>query len=152
MIGSRLRNLLLARESPHRTALAFGIGVFVGVSPLLGIHTLLGLLLASVFRLNRVVTLTGVYVTNPWTIVPIYAFCTWAGALILGVEDSLSVIDWHNIKLSTIGDELGALFMPFLTGSTVVAVAAGVLSYFIVKKVLEKTRRNPAKTETGDEA
>jgi uncharacterized protein (DUF2062 family) len=53
------------------------MGVFIGMSPLLGIHTVLGLFAASVLRLNRLITLVGVYVTNPWTIVPIYSFGTW---------------------------------------------------------------------------
>lgn len=140
MLKERLKSLLIVRDSPHRIALAFAMGVMVGISPLLGIHTVLGLVMASIFRLNRVVTLTGVYVTNPWTIVPIYAFSTWVGAIMLGADISANAVDWHNIGLATIGKELEALLFPFIAGSSTVAVAASVLSYFIVRKIIGKSR------------
>ena len=66
-------------------ALAFSVGIFVGMSPLFGIHTILGLILAWIFSLNKFVTIVGVYITNPWTIVPIYTFATWFGGKLLGL-------------------------------------------------------------------
>ena len=35
----RLREVLSVNEPPHKVALAFAIGTFVGMSPLLGLHT-----------------------------------------------------------------------------------------------------------------
>ena len=77
MAGSRRLRILLRRalhtaDSPERTAAAFSLGLFLGFSPLIGLHTLLGLGLAFLLRLNRLAVLLGTFVLNPWTVVPIY--------------------------------------------------------------------------------
>ncbi|OGW57896.1 MAG: hypothetical protein A2Z09_02210 [Nitrospirae bacterium RBG_16_43_8] len=39
----RFRNILAIMASPHRLAVVFAAGVFIGMSPLLGFHTILGI-------------------------------------------------------------------------------------------------------------
>ena len=48
-----LRRLLALDDTPERIALAFAVGVFLAFSPLLGLHTVLGLAIAFLFGLNR---------------------------------------------------------------------------------------------------
>src|SRR3954466_14930001 len=88
MLGStRLRawlnQLLHTHDTPHRTAVAYGIGVFLGFSPFLGLHTLLGLIIAFTFNLNRVAVLLGVYSNLPWILPAYYTLATMLGATIL---------------------------------------------------------------------
>ena len=66
-----LDHLLHTHDTPERTAAAFAVGVFFGFSPFLGLHTVLGLVVAFAFGLNRVAVLLGVYSNLPW-IVPAY--------------------------------------------------------------------------------
>ena len=115
-------------------AIAFAIGVFIGMSPLLGIHTILGLLAAWLFRLNRLITLVGVFVTNPWTIVPIYSFGTWVGAKLIGLDNLLPVIDWSHITLIGLFKEFRPLLLPFLIGNTVIGIVSAVVSYILIYK------------------
>src|SRR6202007_2782000 len=68
--------LLHIQDSPERTAAAFALGVFFGFSPLLGLHTVLGIAFAFLFNLNRVAVLLGVYSNLPWIIGAYYAFTT----------------------------------------------------------------------------
>ncbi len=56
-----LQALLHVEDTPHRTALAFGVGVLIAFSPFLGIHMGIALLVAFLFRLNRVAMLLGTY-------------------------------------------------------------------------------------------
>src|SRR2546423_10728644 len=77
-----LDKLLHIDDTPERTAAAFAIGVFFGFSPLLGLHTVLAILLAFLFNLNRVAALLGVYSNLPWIIGPYYAIATMVGAQI----------------------------------------------------------------------
>jgi len=121
-------------------AIAFAIGVFIGMSPLLGIHTILGLLAAWLFRLNRLITLVGVYITNPWTIVPIYSFGTWIGARIMGMHKIIPVIDWTQITLLGFFKEFRPLLLPFLIGSTVIGIVSAVISYVLIYKAAKKYR------------
>src|SRR5262249_55625303 len=86
-----LRRLLAIEDSPRRTALAFAIGVFLAFSPLLGLHTVLGLAIAFLFGLNRMALLVGLFVNNPWTLIPIYVFAGYIGGLIFGYPGQTTV-------------------------------------------------------------
>ena len=86
MWRARLEHLLHTHDTPQRTAAAFALGVFLGFSPFLGLHTVLGLALAFALNLNRVAVLLGVYSNLPWILPPYYAAMTFAGATILGVD------------------------------------------------------------------
>ena len=121
-------------------ATAFAVGVFIGMSPLLGIHTVLGLLAAWLFRLNRLVTLVGVYVTNPWTIVPIYSFGTWFGAKIIGMDNIVPEIDWSHLTLLGFLKEFRPLLLPFVIGNTAIGTISAVLSYFLIYKAARNYR------------
>ena len=121
-------------------ATAFAIGVFIGMSPLLGLHTILGLLAAWLFRLNRIITLVGVFVTNPWTIVPIYSFGTWVGANIIGIDNILPEIDWSHITIIGFLKEFRPLLLPFLIGNTVIGIASAVVSYVLIYKAAKNYR------------
>lgn len=134
----RLREILKIKESPHRIAIAFSTGVFIGMSPFLGIHTVLGIAVAWIFRLNRLATIVGVYVTNPWTIVPIYAFGTWVGAKCLGMKQIIPGIDWSNITFSHFLNDLRPLLMPFIFGTLLTGFLSGIISYFIIYRVVER--------------
>ena len=136
----RLRQILSVKESPHRIATAFAFGVFIGMSPLLGIHTLLGLFFAWIFRLNRIITLIGVYITNPWTIVPIYTFGTWVGARVMGIENIIPYIDWSNITFIVFMENFRPLILPFITGTILTGFVSAVISYFIIYMSVKKYR------------
>ncbi|MCE5312232.1 MAG: DUF2062 domain-containing protein [Nitrospiraceae bacterium] len=131
-IRKKLISILSINEPPHRLAAAFALGVFWGMSPLLGLHTVLGIGVSWMLRLNKFVTIVGVYVTNPWTIVPIYTFATWIGSLLLGVDDIIPDIDWHNVNYKMMIDELRPLLWPFVVGSTVVGTVSAIISFLIV--------------------
>lgn len=121
-------------------ATAFAVGVFIGMSPLLGLHTVLGLITAWLLRLNRVITLVGVFVTNPWTIVPIYSFGTWIGAKIIGMHKVIPVIDWTEITLLGFLKEFRPLLLPFIIGSTAIGIVSAIMGYFILYNAVKKYR------------
>src|SRR5262249_24982915 len=76
--------LLHIDDTPERTAGAFALGVFFGFSPFLGLHTVLAILAAFLFNLNRVAVLLGVYANLPWFLAPYYAIATMVGATLPG--------------------------------------------------------------------
>jgi uncharacterized protein (DUF2062 family) len=88
-----IRGLLYLNDTPERTALAFSIGIFLGFSPFLGFHTLTGLAIAFLFKMNRVAILLGVWSNAPWWIVPYYTGATWIGMWITRFR-----IDWATLK------------------------------------------------------
>ncbi|NWF93452.1 MAG: DUF2062 domain-containing protein [Syntrophaceae bacterium] len=86
------KRLLHIEDTPERTALAYSIGIFLGFSPFLGLHTLAGLAIAFLFNLNRVAILLGVWSNTPWWIVPYYTIATWVGMRVTGFQiDPLTI-------------------------------------------------------------
>ena len=80
---ARLGALLQLDEPPWRTALALAVGVFISFTPFWGVQTILALVVATVFRLNRAVTLTGTWLNLPWFAPFVYAGAWKLGAMLL---------------------------------------------------------------------
>jgi uncharacterized protein (DUF2062 family) len=130
--------LLHIHDTPERTALAFGLGVAIGYSPFLGLHTAMGLALAFAFNLNRVAVVVGVYLLLPWFIAPYYAGATALGAWITGARvppDFMPQLEaiWQLKSWWVRFEQLGALLKPllpaYLLGSSIVAAILGAVAY-----------------------
>ena len=134
--------LLHIEDTPHRTALAFGVGVLIAFSPFLGIHMGIALIVAFLFRLNRVAILFGTYLNNPWTLAPIYLAGTSLGCLLLGVSsEGLDAIDWELTGAAfrqTLCLTLRRYMWPFLLGNMLLGIVCGLRGYFILRRVLER--------------
>ena len=147
-----LEQLLHTHDTPHRTAAAFGLGVFLGFSPFLGLHAVMGLALAFLLRLNRVAVILGVYSNLPWIILPYYTIATLAGAAILGgtvqpqrLEEAVSklaVASWRD--LAGIGHILAPFMWAYLVGSTLGALLLAGVAYKVSLAVILTHRRRLA--------
>ena len=139
-IRDKFREILKVKDTPHRIAMAFALGVFMGISPLLGLHTIGAFFFAWLLRLNRLVAIIGVYITNPWTIVLIYTFCIWVGARLTGLEKIIPAVNWNDVSFMVFMGELKHLIIPFLVGSIVVGSISAIISYFIIHWAVVKYR------------
>jgi hypothetical protein len=140
-----VHRLLALDDSPERIALAFAIGVFLAFSPLLGLHTFLGLTIAFAFGLNRPAILIGVFVNNPWTLVPIYALGTYIGGHVLGFPETTSLPDfsWDQLFRGSYWAQLVGhwrLLKPMLLGSTILAICVAGVSYPLALLLISKGR------------
>ncbi len=148
------KNIFRVKDTPHRIALAFAIGVFMGISPFLGFHYIGAFAIAWVLRLNKLVAFVGVSVNNPWTIVPISTFCTWVGKELIGFEQILPRVDWKKVTLMNIISKLSdienfvkmikslfPLIASFFVGSLVICTLSAVLSYFIIHIMVTRYQR-----------
>jgi uncharacterized protein len=142
-----LRRLFLLNDTPERIALAFALGVFLAFSPLIGLHTLLGIILSLTFGLNRFALLLGVFVNNPWTLVPIYAAGTYLGSLIVGFpritslpafKCSLLLSGKYWVHLAS----QWSFLKPLLLGSFILSMFAASLSYLIALRIIRHYRAN----------
>ena len=59
-------------DLPYRIALGVALGLFIAYLPPLGFHLILLIILSFVFKANKFVALTCVWVSNPFTFIPIY--------------------------------------------------------------------------------
>ena len=149
-ISNFWHRLLSLDDTPERIALGFSVGVFLAFSPFLGLHTLLGLTLAFLFGLNRVAVLVGLFVNNPWTLLPIYAAATYIGGIFLGAPSSAVLPDfgWSRMWQSAYWVALAKqwrMLVPMLLGSAILSTLFSVLSYtgalYILKQHRPRNRR-----------
>jgi uncharacterized protein len=149
-----LDQLLHTHDTPQRTAAAYAVGVFFGFSPFLGLHTILGLIVAFAFGLNRVAVLLGIYSNLPWVLPAYYTLTTMGGAALLGTDvpprllrdfrDSLSADTWGPFR--TLAGDLTPLLWAFALGSTLGAIALGVIAYRAALAMIVAHRRRAAST------
>ncbi len=140
-----LRQLLHLGDSPERTALAFSIGVFLSFSPFIGLHTVMGLAIAFLFRLNRLAVLVGAYVNTPWTFAPVASFGTAVGFYALGTESRISAIAWDSMLSKSFWQQtfsdVNHLLLPFFVGNLILSLLAALIAYPIVRRLIVRHRR-----------
>jgi uncharacterized protein (DUF2062 family) len=137
--------------SPHRAAAALAVGVFLSFSPFLGLQILLGLAIAMLFRLSRVVVFVGLCTNLPWIMVPWYALTTAAAAAALGaagevdirarVAEVLGVSMYHPAFWGRTGELVAAVFWPFVIGPTVGAMLLAIIAYVASARLLVRRAR-----------
>jgi hypothetical protein len=151
LVRKWLESLLHTHDSPRRTAAAFAVGVFFSFSPPIGLHTILALTVAFLFRLNRVAVILGVYANLPWFIAPYYTLTTVAAAEALGItlpphfaSQLRSAFDLSLLSREfwvRLGDLLWPLFWPYTLGSLAGAFVLGAGAFVIARPFIEAERR-----------
>jgi uncharacterized protein (DUF2062 family) len=144
-----LDQLLHTHDTPQRTAAAYALGVFFGFSPLLGLHTVLGLVFAFALNLNRVAVLLGIYSNLPWILPAYYSLATVLGATILRVQvppnvlrdlsAALSAASWADFR--ALGHALTPLAWAYALGSTIGSVILALIAYRVALGVIIAHRR-----------
>ncbi len=118
----------------------------MGFSPLVGLHTFLGLALACIFQLNKGAVLVGVWTNNPWFAVPFYTCATWLGIYLMGFPEGVSLPDVGFFDLfrpefwGWLMDQW-KLLIPAVLGSFVLCTLLAALSYLPALYVIKKYRR-----------
>ena len=147
-IKEGVRNILRLDEPPHELAKSFAVGVFVSFTPFIGLHTLLVLLMAWVFRLNKVVALMGTFVNNPWTIAVVYIGPTWLAVFWMRrigipvpklnyehlVDQFHHTLESYSVWAPAFWIKFLSEFKPFihafLIGTTLAGIVTGFIAYF----------------------
>jgi uncharacterized protein len=149
------QRLLSLNDSPHDIALGLALGIYVGFLPLMGIQMAVVLVVAIPFRkANKVAAVAGVWISNPLTVIPLYAFIYWSGAFFYRKDSIVSYTVFKDkimniLEFSGFIDKtaaflgLGAdIFIPMCIGGSFVGVIAGFITYFVTRKFIVYYRKN----------
>lgn len=155
-LKDRFRKLFTIRDTAQSIALGAAIGIFIGFTPLVGFRLLLALVLAFVFRVNKIAAFFGASLHE-------LALPFWPALFLLEYNigywllhsphqlptrpnlEQLHPDFWLNwVTLAKVGG-------PTLLGSVLLGVPAACLSFFLTKRaVLRRQRRKQtAKVLTG---
>ena len=139
---SRWRELVRDPASPRRTAAAFGLGVWIGSTPMLGVHTFLAFGAASLLRLPPLASLLASNVSNPLTFIPITLLEVRVGSWLLGR-------DFRVLPTKFSAADVGSYLIEAWTGWALIGLVAAALAYAIVLRALQARRAldsSPART------
>ncbi|MEX1229257.1 MAG: DUF2062 domain-containing protein [Planctomycetaceae bacterium] len=134
-----LRTILQLDDTPHSIALGTAVGMWIGMTPTVGIQ--MGLVMLFVFltrplfRFNVMAAIVTVYISNPITMIPIYWFNYKVGTLF--IEGIVSKEQFHGVmKSDEIRDSWTAVLTlfadlgwPLVVGSLIVATICSVITY-----------------------
>ena len=146
-----LRWLIRLRGSPQAIAGGFSLGLFIALTPTIGLQIVLAFFLATALNVNRPAAVLAVWITNPITIPAIFSINYWLGSLIwegpsvpvvsrrlFELASQLTTLDLWAItdQLSAVA-ELGMdIIIPLVLGSIIAGTLSSILSYFILLRLL----------------
>lgn len=149
----RLKRL---RGDPRILAGGTAIGVLIGLTPTMPLHTILIIFLTIITRTSTVAGIVvSLVVCNPVTFFPIYYFSVFLGNIVTPYEISwpvIQVIFDQLIQSENILDSINIVahlgyksIIVMITGSIIIALPLAILSYYIslyTFKYLNSKRRN----------
>lgn len=150
--------VLRLKDDPHKVALGFALGVFVGFTPTIPLQTYMAIGLAFIFRGSAIAAAAAVWISNPLTLWPFYYGDFVVGKLITGSEVDFSMAEQF---MSTVFSKAGGVvdlfrqsdavwtllhttwdaFVLMMLGGVVLGVPGGFLGYYLMYFIIDSNRR-----------
>ena len=150
---SLLRHVLGLDDTQHSIALGTTVGMFIGMTPTVGIQMIIVMIVAfltkPLFHFNRVAALITVYISNPVTMLPIYYLNYLVGTIFFGGdhtrEQFAGILHYESFSQwwETIVDLFFGVGVPLIVGSLIVATICSAVTYPVMRKLLKAFHRRP---------
>jgi len=128
--------LLRLNNTPQEIALGIAIGVFIGILPVYGLHTVLVVVAAILVRpANKIAIFLGTSISLPPTIPPI----TWAGYEIgrLVLRGKFEPLNWSVFTHITF-KKIYSYYQPLFLGSVILGLICALIFYFLAFFMVKK--------------
>lgn len=109
---------------PREAAGGIALGIFLAFTPLMGAHMILGIIAASLFKVNLPLLLLCVWISNPITYPFLLFFYYYMGCFLLGMEVQYRI----NGEMFAV---LLGISKPLWVGSLFIASLLSLLSYYV---------------------
>src|SRR3972149_2011703 len=137
-IRERIHEAISAETDERSLAAGFAVGVFFSFTPLVSLHMVLALIVAFVFRLNKVATIAGAWVNNPYTMPFVFYGCFRFGEWILGMR--IPSPSFESYTLKSLLKAAVPYAAPLFLGTTVVGLAAAAVAYVVVYRIAVRVK------------
>ncbi len=128
-------------ETNLRKSASVGFGLFMGIVPIWGFQLMVGIPLAILFRLNKVIFIGSSHISIP-PMIPIIIFTSYeVGGLF--VKNGVTLRDTHGLNLEYIHKN----FLQYATGACVLAVLVGILGFFAALILFNQFRTQTSSTK-----
>jgi uncharacterized protein (DUF2062 family) len=128
------------KGEPETIAAGMAMGVFVGVTPIIPLHTAVVLLLGLLFKQNITAGYLGSWlISNPLTIPLFYVSQYELGRCFLGMERCRFELSGYSLQeIAALGWEV---LLPLLTGGIAMAPLFALPTYFLARHLLRTIRK-----------
>jgi uncharacterized protein (DUF2062 family) len=148
-------------DSPERIAGGVFAGILIAYTPFLGLHLLIAIAAAMIFRINKFATLSFVWISNVFTLIPIYYPSYVVGRAIMNLFQSqpemtqrqilrslnslIRQIDFNSVFDPDFWSSFWKLFKAIgpelFIGGLIIGTIIGGLAYRITARSIMKHRR-----------
>jgi len=152
-----LRSVLALDDTSHAIALGAAIGTLVGMTPTVGLQTIVVMAIAlstcRLFYFNRAAALLLIYISNPLTVVPIYYGLYWVGTLFLPgtatVDQFRDILEFQGFAgwWNAVRELTFSVGRPLCLGTIIVAPTCGLAMYPATLALLKWFRGSSFTTE-----
>jgi len=120
-------DIIRDQDSPERKAAAIALGIFVGISPFWGLHTLLVFSLAALLKVNKSIAFLFSNISIP-PFIPLILYLSYQlGNFVMG-----NGFDWQlNLENFDSGKDLFVGLTQYLIGSIVLAIFSAALTWIL---------------------
>ena len=130
---------LRIRGEPREVALGFALGIFVGMTPTIGVQTPIAIFLAALFKWSKLSSAIGVWISNPLTAPILYGVTYITGAKILSLEPVFNMPlspTWSTFKamLQKAPQAFGAMTV----GGALLGIPLAIVGYYLAYVAVEK--------------
>ena len=127
------------RGRPREIALGFALGIFIGMTPTMGIQMPIAIFFAAMLKWGKISAAFGVWITNPLTSPFIYGLTYIVGAKLLGLRATLNLPDdltWSIVK--EILKNAPAIFGALTVGGIIIGLPLAIISYYLSYAAVNK--------------
>ena len=145
---------IMIRGEPREVALGFALGIFVGMTPTVGVQTPIAIFIAALFKWSKLSAAIGVWISNPLTVPLIYGVTYITGAKLLSLDPVFDMPlspTWSTLKVML--QKAPQAFGAMTVGGALLGIPLAIISYYLSfaavdryqKDVKEKLARQKAR-------
>ena len=130
---------LKIRGHPREIALGFSLGLFVGMTPFMGLHTIAAVAIAALFKWNKISAAISVWITNAVTAPLIYGITYLVGARFMGIEKAFNLKEINS--LSAVFDlilKTPEIVWAMIVGGMVIGLPLAVIGYYFAFSITSR--------------
>jgi uncharacterized protein (DUF2062 family) len=132
---------LRIRGTPRQVAMGFALGIFIGMTPFLGFHTVIAVMIASLGKWSKLAAGVGVFITNPFTAPFIYPLNYRLGVLVTGFSDpSLLRKLFESGGLVKLLKDSPMIIVDLIVGGVVIGLPLAVIAYLAALHIVTRAR------------
>ena len=130
---------LKIRGHPREIALGFALGLFVGMTPFMGLHTIAAVAIAALFKWNKISAAISVWITNAVTAPIIYSVTYLFGARMMGIEKAFNLKEINSF--SAVKDlilKTPEIVWAMIVGGVVIGLPLALIGYYVTFSITSR--------------